>query len=223
MKVLPVGPKRESLDKLLLERLYSNAKDKADQCMSTMMNLPPLRIEQSFASITVIAFHISRRITYAINLTNANDRSEQQADLTLRLINLGYPGIEAALFRVLGNEMQPLKPPDRAWLLCQDAHSREMFLSELFNFEKSIGTLQFVRETVLPAWDGAHRKWLSTLDQSLIEYVDSCDPKFTQRRGSEVRRKKFIKWSIWADPRRIRLIKRLGKWLRKQESRIENR
>lgn len=223
LKTVPVGPMRGSLDRLLVDRFYSNAKDRVDPFASTTQHLIPFLIEQSFSAIAVIAFHIAPQIAYAIKSKNAAEINEQRADLALRLIELGPPGIAAALFSVLGNEMQTLKSPDRAWLLCQDAHSREMFLSELFNLDWSIRSLQFVRHVFLPAWDDAHRKWLGTVDQSLIEFIYRCDPKVTQRRGFDARRKKFIKGNIWGDPRRIRLIERLGKRLRKLECRNGNR
>ena len=222
METMSVGPMRGSLDKLLVDRLHSDAKDKVDPFTSAPQHLFPPLLDQSFAAIAVIAFHIAPQIAYAIKLRNVADKKEQQADLVLRLIELGSPGIKAALFGVLGSEMQSLTPTDRAWLLCQDANSREMYFSERFNLDRSIHSLQVVRHVLFPAWDDAHRKWLATVDQSLIEYIAKCDPRLTKRHGLAARRGKFQTWSIWRDPKKIRLIVRLGKRLLELESRNEN-
>ena len=223
LKSISVGPLRHALDMLLVEILYSNAKDKVDPFESNTQQSISRSIESSFVAIAVIAFHIAPRIAYAITSSSEAEVDEQRAGFALRLVDLGHVGIAAALFSVLGNEMQDLNSSDRAWLLCQDEHRREMLLAELFQLNWSIRAFQFVRHILLPTWDEAHRKWLSTVDQSIVEYIGKCDPVLTQSRGLDLRRKKSRKWSVWDDPRRVRLIERLGRRLRKLEGRNETR
>jgi hypothetical protein len=219
-RTVPVGPLRESLDKLLIDRLFS---DRVDPFAPRTQQMLPLEIDQSFTAIAVISFHIAARIDYAVNLRNASDKIEQQADFALRLINLGRPGIEAALFSALGNELQSLNPRHRPWLLCQDTEMREIFLWEIFALDWSSHATQFIRHVLLPAWDKAHRKWQMTVDPSLIEYVNLCDPAKNPIRALNERKKHFKKFGILGDMRIRRLIVRLGKRLKKLESRNENR
>lgn len=216
IETIPVGPMRGSLDRLLADRLNEI---RIDEFASTTQH-PSLPLsEQSFAASAVIAFHIAPQVGYAINSKDAAERKEQQADLALRLIGLGRPGIEAALFSALGNQLQQLRPRERALLLYQDEHSRLWAFLEKFNLKWPIANFNFVRHVVLPAWDEAHRKWRVSADKPLIGPVDSCVPEITQRRVA--RQNRLEKWGIWGDERTIGLIVKLGKVIRRHESRNE--
>lgn len=199
MRTVPVGPIRITLDKLLADNLNSIANDKFGRLGSTTEHLASLKFEQSFCAVAVIAFHVVPQISRAIKLNNVSVRNEQEADFTLRIISLDRPGIEEALFGVLANDLCDLDSSERAWILCQNAHSRLMSMWKIFNLNWHIQNLQFVHHVLLPAWDEVHRKWRGSVDQSWIEYIDSCDPMITQRHEVLVRRRQFQRRGIWRD------------------------
>lgn len=214
-----VGPNRSSLDQTIRFCLFPEEFEKPSHSAPSQLQLSPLQRGNRFARLAVITLHIAQQVGYAIALMKPFERDEQHADMALRLIGLGRPAIEAALFSALGNQMQYMKPPDRQWLLYRSPNSRLKALCTKFHLDSSALELQFVRQFMLPAWDEAHCKWLVSVDQSLIGYQNPSDRAVIERRRVEGLQKRLPIWGGRGEKRKDRLIVKFAKRLRKLETR----
>lgn len=167
MNVTHSARMRADLDLLISESLNSTIEGKADLWQAGLLGLLNRSGPSRFAEFAVIASHVAPRVGYAIALDDEVAKDEQWAELALRLIQLGRPGIEAALFGMLGNEMQGMTPQRRERLLHRNTHARKVEIQAGFNLNPDLRALSFVRDVLFPAWDEAHRRWLASVEVTL--------------------------------------------------------
>lgn len=167
MQVSPVGPRRFDLDLLISESLYFTVAGRANLAQTQMFHLLFKSGSSRFAEFAVISGHVTPRIGYAIAIKDDSAKEEQQCEFALRLISLGRPGVDAALFAVLSNEMQGMTSKQRAILLRRCTRARQKAIQSGFNLNADLQALDFVRNVLLPAWDEAHRRWQSSVNESL--------------------------------------------------------
>lgn len=169
MRTPGVGRGRVILDLLMSESLHPTLEGKLDLWQSEKLCLLPTGNPSRFDEFAIIAAHIATRIGYALTYQDAQARDEQQAELSLHLIELRQPGIEAAFFGMLGNDLHDLSPRRRARLLNRAPHRRHQILLDCFNLNADLHQISFVRDVLLPAWDRVHDRWQLSVRHSLIE------------------------------------------------------
>jgi len=182
MRTPGVGRGRVILDLLMSESLHPTLEGKLDLWQSEKLRLLPDGGPSRFFEFAVIAGHIAPRIGYAVTYQDAQARDEQQAELSLHLIELRQPGIEAAFFGMLGNELHDLSPPRRARLMNRAPHRRHQFLLDCFNLNVDLQQISFVRDVLLPAWDRVHDRWLAVVMQLLTELKAQMAQKVESKR-----------------------------------------
>lgn len=169
MKVVPAGRMRVDLDLLISESLNPTIEGKADLWQMGMLDLLTTSGSSRFPEFAVLAGHVIPHIGYAIALEGETAKDEQQAEFALRLIRFGRPCIDAALFCVLGNEMQGMVPRRRAQLLNRSTGSRNEVLQAVFNLNAGLQGISFVQDILFPVWQDVHRRWQASVAQSLAE------------------------------------------------------